>query len=102
MSVCEFLIQFAKSTYETLTVNSMVICAMTLSVVTSAIKSIKQKGKLDWVEALLCGCLTLAVSSTLEYLKLPREISIFLGGFIGFKGSLWVDAFINRKTDSEE
>ncbi|OUY07634.1 phage holin family protein [Acinetobacter populi] len=96
MSVWDFLVSVYKFLVDTLTIYGVTIMALLLSIITSALKSIKRKGKLDWVEALICGCLTLAVSSTLQYLKLSSEISIFLGGLIGFKGSLWVDARINK------
>lgn len=96
MSVWEFIVNTYKSMIDVATMYGVIIMAMLLSIVTSALKSIKKKGKLDWLEALICGCLTLAVSSTLQYLKLPQEISIFLGGLIGFKGSLWVDSRINK------
>ncbi|CAY74598.1 Holin (Lysis protein 13) [Erwinia pyrifoliae DSM 12163] len=42
------------------------------------------------LEGLLCGALTLTFASALEYLDLPKSISIAIGGGIGFIG---VDAF---------
>ncbi len=96
MSVWDFIVSVYRSIVDILTMNAVMVMAMLLSIITSALKSKKRKGRLDWLEALICGCLTLAVSSTLQYLKLPQELSIFLGGLIGFKGSRWVDSRINK------
>lgn len=37
-------------------------------------------------EGLLCGALTLTAASSLEYLTLPKNLSIAIGGGIGFIG----------------
>lgn len=98
MSIYEYLVSALKALAE----HGIIIGATALSVTIAGVKSMKKHGKLDWMEALMCGCLTLAVSSALEYLKLPQQLAIFLGGLIGFKGSLWVDKFINRKIGLDE
>ena len=38
------------------------------------------------LEGMLCGALTLTASSGLEYYGLPRDLSIAIGGSIGFVG----------------
>jgi lambda family phage holin len=38
------------------------------------------------LEGLLCGALTLTAASGLEYLSLPKNLSIAIGGSIGFIG----------------
>ena len=38
------------------------------------------------LEGLLCGAITLSVASGLEYLEIPRSLSIAIGGGIGFIG----------------
>lgn len=37
-------------------------------------------------EGLLCGALTLTVASGLEYLSIPKSLSVSIGGGIGFIG----------------
>ncbi|MFW1950436.1 phage holin family protein [Acinetobacter beijerinckii] len=49
----------------------------------------------------MCGCLTLTIVSALEYLALPIQLSIFVGGIVGFKGTLWVDRIISKKVGEE-
>ena len=38
------------------------------------------------LEGLLCGALTLTVASGLEYLSIPKSLSVSIGGGIGFIG----------------
>lgn len=38
------------------------------------------------LEGLLCGALTLTVASGLEYLSIPKNLSVGIGGGIGFIG----------------
>ena len=38
------------------------------------------------LEGLLCGALTLTVASGLEYLSIPKNLSVSIGGGIGFIG----------------
>lgn len=85
-----------------LNAHDMGIIGVFLSVGVSVIRSIKKRGKIDWLEAVLCGGLTLTMVSTLEYLNIPMQISIFVGGIIGFKGTLWVDHFINKKLGDDD
>lgn len=40
----------------------------------------------EWVEGILCGLLTLAMTSVLTFVGLPVEISPAIGGGIGFLG----------------
>lgn len=42
--------------------------------------------KNKWVEGVLCGALSLAISSSLEVIGLPISMSPFLGGLVGFIG----------------
>lgn len=76
------------------------ILSFVLAVLISILSTSHKHGSIDWIEALICGFLTLACASTLNYLNLPSELSIFLGGFVGFKGSLWVDNKFNQKFNS--
>ena len=43
----------------------------------------------SWLEALLCGCLTLAVFPVLHYWGLPINLAVAFGAVIAFKGAEW-------------
>lgn len=42
--------------------------------------------KNKWLEGVLCGALSLCITSTLDVVGLPVSISPFVGGVIGFVG----------------
>lgn len=48
------------------------------------------KARQSWLEAVLCGCLTLCVIPLLHYWGLPISLAAAIGGFISFKGTEWV------------
>lgn len=102
MSVFDWFVSALNSIAEFIAAYKVLIMATLLTIIVSILKSWKRNRKLDWVEALICGCLTLAIYSALEYFKLPKELAVFAGGMVGFMGSLWVEKFIDKKADSEE
>lgn len=83
--------------YQFITAHSAVIFGFFLAVLVSIFSTAKKHGKVDWLEALICGSLTVAISSLLSHFNLPYQFAIFLGGFIGFKGSLWLEEKFNHE-----
>lgn len=57
------------------------------------------------LEASICGCLTLAAASALDWIGAPQQVAVAVGGFIGFIGVAKLRAFIfawlNRRSASE-
>ena len=76
-----------------------VIASFILTVLLAVFRTAKKYGKVDWLEAFICGLLTIAISSVLSWINLPTESCIFLGGVIGFKGTKWVDQKFTEKFD---
>lgn len=62
--------------------------AVLLSVVMAGLRIAYSGGgwKKMLLEGLLCGALTLTVASGLEYLSIPKNLSVSIGGGIGFIG----------------
>lgn len=79
-----------------------IIMGFMLAVLLAVFRTSKKYGKADWLEALICGALTLAAASLLEWMKFPSSLAIAIGGVIGFKGSHWTNAIIDRKLDIDE
>jgi lambda family phage holin len=56
------------------------------------------------LEASICGALTLAASSALDWVGAPQQIAVAVGGFIGFIGvaklRAYLFAWLNRRSDS--
>lgn len=89
--------QFWADFIQWLSTYSAVIFAFFLAVFISIFSTAKKHGKIDWLEALICGGLTVAIASVLSYINLPNQLAVFIGGFIGFKGSLWVEEKFNQE-----
>lgn len=68
--------------------------AAALAFVVALVRSLHAgtKHKTSWMEAVLCGCLTLAIFPVLQYLGLPISLAAAFGAVIAFKGTEWVGA----------
>lgn len=47
-------------------------------------------------EALLCGALTLTAVSTMTYFGISKDLTVGMGGFIGFIGAKKIKVIINK------
>jgi len=74
--------------------NSQLLAAVALSFVIAVFRTIKKEGKVDLIEAGLCGMLTLSSYSLVEYLGFPLKISIFVGGMIAWLGTAWCKKYV--------
>lgn len=64
------------------------IGAVLLAIATAFLRAAYTGGgwKKTLLEGLLCGALTLAIVSALEYFDLPKSLSVAIGGGVGFVG----------------
>lgn len=101
-SFWEWLLQNSEAIWAWLIQHGEIVVGFFLAVVLAIFRTTRAYGKADWVEALICGFLTLAGASLLEWLKFPSQIAIAVGGVIGFKGSKWANEFIDKKLQLED
>lgn len=73
--------------------NVQLLAAFALSFVVAVLRTLKD-GKLDLIEAGLCGMLTLASWSAIEYIGLPTKTAIFVGGMIAWLGTAWCKKYV--------
>lgn len=52
------------------------------------------KGK-TFIEGFLCGALTLTASSAMNYFNMPNNLTVAIGGFIGFVGVRKISSYIS-------
>ncbi|KAF1026198.1 MAG: hypothetical protein GAK29_01460 [Acinetobacter bereziniae] len=62
----------------------------------------QQKGKGDWLEAGICSTFTLSLSVLLEWMKLPIQLSILIGSFVGYIGAAKISKIISKKVGLED
>lgn len=54
----------------------------------------ESRGK-TFIEGFLCGALTLTAVSTMSYFNIPSNLTIAVGGFIGFIGVRKISSYIS-------
>lgn len=52
-------------------------------------------------EGLLCGALSMTAVSTMDYFNIPKDLTVAIGGFIGFIGVKKVSLLINHILDKK-
>ncbi|WP_442870693.1 phage holin, lambda family [Cobetia sp. MMG027] len=77
--------------------------AVLISIVVSVLRSILKGGDKKEVvlEPLLCGCLTFVAVSIGEYLKIPSDLTVAIGGFVGFMGVKKISGLLDQMIKSK-
>ena len=73
--------------------NALVIGAFFLSFIISILRTLKE-GKADWIEAGICGFLTVASYSMLTHFNLNPQLVVFIGGFIAWFGTNYTKKYV--------
>ncbi|MHB0774288.1 phage holin, lambda family [Halomonas sp. WWR20] len=68
------------------------VYAATLAFVVALVRSLHSGGKplKSFLEALLCGCLTLALKPVLDYAGISPDLAVAIGAGIAFLGVEWL------------
>ncbi|QFU01260.1 Phage holin family (Lysis protein S) [Halomonas sp. THAF5a] len=53
----------------------------------------------SWLEAVMCGCLVLALFPLLSYFGLPGALAASIGAVISFMGAVWIRERIDQAYD---
>ena len=73
--------------------NSIIIFSFFLSFIISILRTLKE-GKADFIEAGICGFLTVASYSLLTHFNLNPQLVVFIGGFIGWFGTNYTKKYV--------
>lgn len=68
------------------------IYAAALAFVVALVRALHAGGKpiKSFLEALLCGCLTLALKPVLDYAGMPPNMAVAIGAMVAFLGVEWL------------
>ncbi len=77
---------------------STVISTISMAVLRTA----KDKGRVDWIEAAMCGIFAYGIWLLLGFVNLPDGAGVFIGGIVGYKGTHFVSARVNKMLGIEE
>lgn len=73
--------------------NSIIIFAFFLSFIISILRTLKE-GKADFIEAGICGFLTVASYSLLTHFNLNPQLVVFIGGYIAWFGTNYTKKYV--------
>lgn len=78
------------------------VLTLIMTILMAALRTAKQYGKVDWIEAVICGIFALSVWLILGWFNIPESAGVLIGGMIGFKGSHAVSDWLSEKFGVDE
>ena len=79
----------------------LMIVTIIATVLTAMMRTAKENGKIDYLEAGLCAMFSLSLWFMLDYLGLPKEVGIGIGVFVGYLGTLRFSNWVRSKLGIE-
>ena len=79
----------------------LLIVTIITTVLTAMMRTAKQHGKIDYLEAGLCTMFSLSLWFMLDYLGLPKEVGVGIGVFVGYIGTVRFSAWVRNKLNME-
>lgn len=65
----------------------LLIITIIVTFVMALMRTKKNQGKADWIEACMCAIFAYSLWLILDWLNLPQDVSVLLGTFIAYKGT---------------
>lgn len=78
------------------------LLTLIMTVLMAVLRTAKQYGKVDWIEAIICGIFALSVWLILGWFNIPESAGVLIGGMIGFKGSHAVSDWLDKKLNNRD
>lgn len=75
----------------------LLIMTIVMTVLMAVFRTAKTNGKVDWLEAGMCGIFAYAIWLVLGFFNLPEGAGVLVGGMVGYKGTAIVSAWIANK-----
>lgn len=75
----------------------LLIMTVVMTILMAIFRTAKANGKVDWLEAGMCGIFAYGIWFVLGFFSLPEGAGVLIGGMIGFKGTTLVSAWIANK-----
>ena len=79
----------------------LMIVTIIATVLTAMMRTAKENGKIDYLEAGLCTMFSLSLWFMLDYLGIPKEVGIGIGVFVGYLGTLRFSIWVRSKLGIE-
>lgn len=84
----------------------LVIATVSMATLMAVFRTAKNNGKVDWLEAGMCGVFAYGIWFSLSFFNFPEGVGVLLGGMVGFKGatttSSWILSKLNLNKDANK
>lgn len=88
---------FLHNTWQTAQEYWVVISMVVMTVLMAVFRTAKTNGKVDWLEAGMCGIFAYGIWFLLSFFNFPEGAGVLVGGMIGFKGTHFVSSWLSNK-----
>lgn len=88
---------FFKGAYYALSEYMILIGIITITFLMAVFRTAKEHGKVDWLEAIMCGLFSVSIWFVLGWFNIPEGGGVLVGGIIGYKGSAAVSEWLSDK-----
>lgn len=88
---------FFKGLCDSLAEYMVLVGIIAVTFLMAVFRTAKQHGKVDWIEAIICGIFALGVWLVLGWFNIPEGGGVLIGGIIGYKGSAAVSEWLSDK-----
>ncbi|MHA3079629.1 phage holin family protein [Acinetobacter sp. ANC 5502] len=67
-----------------------------MAFIMAALRTLKRTGRVDWIESIMCGLITIGLWSILGWLGIPQIVAVGAASTIGFMGTHFVAELIQN------
>lgn len=75
----------------------LVLSTVIMAVLMAVFRTAKATGKVDWLEAVMCGLFAYGIWFALSFMNIPEGVGVLVGGMVGYKGTALVSKWIGNK-----
>ncbi len=88
---------FLHGTWQTLVDYWLLLSTISAAFAMGVLRTAKANGKIDWLEAGMCGVFAYGIWFLLGFFNFPEGAGVLLGGIVGYKGTHFVSDWISMK-----
>lgn len=88
---------FLHNTGQTIIEYWLVISTVIVATLMAVFRTAQKNGKIDWLEAGMCGVFAYGVWFVLSSFNLPEGAGVLVGGMVGYKGTTFVSTWVSDK-----
>lgn len=88
---------FLHSVWQTIMEYWLVISTVVMAILMAVFRTAKVNGKVDWLEAGMCGLFAYGIWFVLGFFNFPEGAGVLVGGMVGYKGTALVSNWLSNK-----